>query len=102
MKIGVFDSGVGGLSVANAIKQALPENEIVLREDREHVPYGTRTPEEILGFVVPIFEEMVADGCQVIVVACNTVSTNVIIQLRELFSVPLVALSHGQAGRPIH
>jgi glutamate racemase len=92
MKIGVFDSGVGGLSVANAIQQALPADEVVLREDREHVPYGTRTPEEILGFVVPIFQELVAAGCQVIVVACNTVTTTLIGELRQRFSLPLVAI----------
>jgi glutamate racemase len=43
MKIGVFDSGVGGLSVANAIRKALPDDEVLLREDQEHIPYGTRT-----------------------------------------------------------
>lgn len=91
-KIGVFDSGVGGLSVANAIRRALPGHEVLLREDKEHVPYGLRSPEEILSFVVPIFEEMIRDGCQVIVVACNTVSTVLITELRERFSVPLVAI----------
>ncbi len=92
MKIGVFDSGVGGLSVANAIRKVLPEHEILLREDRQHVPYGIRPPAEILGFVVPIFQELVDAGCQVIVVACNTVSTTLIGELRERFEVPLVAI----------
>ena len=92
MKIGVFDSGVGGLSVANAIKRAFPEHKIILREDRTHVPYGTRLPAEILSLVVPIFEEMVAAGCRVIVVACNTVSTTLIGELRQRFNVPLVAI----------
>jgi glutamate racemase len=92
MKIGVFDSGVGGLSVANAIEKALPEHQVILREDKAHVPYGFRSPEEIFGFVVPIFEELINDGCQVIVVACNTVSTTLISRLRERFDVPLVAV----------
>ncbi len=92
MKIGVFDSGVGGLSVANAIRAALPELEVILREDREHVPYGTRTPDELFGFVVPIFQELIDEGCQVIVVACNTVTTTLITRLREHFTVPLVAV----------
>jgi len=92
MKIGVFDSGVGGLSVANAIKKALPDADVMYREDREHVPYGTRPIAEIYGFVVPIFQQLVDDGCQVIVVACNTVSTNLIEQLRAKFDVPLVAM----------
>ncbi len=92
MKIGVFDSGVGGLSMANAIKNALPEHEIILREDREHVPYGLRSPEEILGLVTPIFRKLIDEGCQVIVVACNTVSTTLITELREQFNIPLVAI----------
>jgi glutamate racemase len=92
MKIGVFDSGVGGLSVAKAIEKALPDDEVLLREDKHHVPYGIRTPEEILGYVVPILKTLVDDGCQVIVVACNTVTTTLITELRELFDVPLVAI----------
>lgn len=92
MKIGVFDSGVGGMSVANAIQAALPEHEVLLREDREHVPYGTRQPEEILGFITPIFQSMVDEGCQVIVIACNTVSTTLVNKLRVMFSVPFVAM----------
>jgi glutamate racemase len=92
VKIGVFDSGVGGLSVANAIRKALPDYEVLLREDREHVPYGLRTPDEIFTFVVPKFEELIREGCSVIVVACNTVSTTLIAKLREKFKVPLIAM----------
>ena len=92
MKIGVFDSGIGGQSVANAIKQAMPELDILVREDREHIPYGSKSPDELLGLVVPIFETMINDGCEVIVVACNTVTTTLITKLRETCTVPLVAV----------
>lgn len=92
MKIGVFDSGVGGLSMANAITAALPEYEVILKEDRKHVPYGTRTPSEVFGFVVPILQSLVDEGCGVIVIACNTVTTTLIDRLREHFEVPLVAI----------
>lgn len=92
MKIGVFDSGVGGLSMANAIQRALPDDEVLLREDHQHVPYGQRQPAEILGFIVPIFQELIDEGCQVIVVACNTVTTTLIGELRQKFTVPLVAV----------
>lgn len=92
VKIGVFDSGVGGLSMANAISAAMPEHEVILKQDKEHVPYGLRPPEELLAFVEPIFQQMVDEGCQVIVVACNTVTTTLIDQLRERFKVPLVAV----------
>lgn len=92
MKIGVFDSGVGGLSVANAIRAALPEHEVIYVEDKEHVPYGTKTPEEIHSFVLPILQQLITDGCQVIVIACNTVTTTLIEQLRKELSVPLIGM----------
>lgn len=92
MKIGVFDSGVGGLSVANAIKKSLPDLDVEIREDKEHIPYGTRQPNEILEFVKPIFQEMIDSGCRVIVIACNTVSTNLMPELRKMFDVPFIAV----------
>lgn len=92
MKIGVFDSGVGGLSVANAISRELPEHEIVYREDKANVPYGTKPLEQLLRLVLPILEQMVEEGCAVIVIACNTVTTNIIGELRQRFSVPLIGM----------
>lgn len=92
MKIGVFDSGVGGLSVANAVQKAFPEEEVLLREDKENLPYGTKTPEMLLTLVEPILREMVAEGCKVIVVACNTVTTTIIEELRKRINVPLIGM----------
>ncbi len=92
MKIGVFDSGVGGLAVIRAIKIALPDLEVIYKSDKEHFPYGNRTIEEIYSFVNPIFQSFVDDDCQVIVVACNTVTTNLISRLRRDFHVPMVGI----------
>lgn len=92
VKIGVFDSGVGGLSVVNAIKKELPDIEVVFKNDAQHVPYATRTIEEIYGFAKPVIGELVNDGCVLIVIACNTVSTNLIERLRDDFAVPLIAM----------
>ncbi len=92
MKIGVFDSGIGGLSVATAIKQTYPGHEIIFKNDAKHVPYGTKTMDEVLAFTVPILESLVEDGVQCIVIACNTVSTNLIELLRKLMPVPLIAM----------
>ena len=92
MKIGVFDSGVGGLSVANAIKRTMPEAEIILKEDKAHLPYGTKTIDQIYSFIKPIFHEFVSEGCDVIVVACNTVTTNLIGRLRAEVPVPLIGM----------
>jgi len=94
MKIGVFDSGIGGLSVAQAIEKALPEAQVIFVHDTpDHFPYATKSPEQIYGFVLPIFQDLITQDCDAIVVACNTVSTNLIKQLREDFrNVPLVAM----------
>ena len=80
------------MSVVKAIKRELPDLEIIYKEDKEHVPYGTRSIEEIYEFVKPIFQAFVDEGCQVIVVACNTVTTNLIGQLRQEFNVPMVGM----------
>jgi glutamate racemase len=92
VKIGVFDSGVGAQSVINAISQALPDLEIVYKDDKQHVPYGSRSIGEIHSLVKPIFQEFIDEGCKLIVVACNTVTTNLIKQLREEFDVPMVGM----------
>lgn len=91
-KIGVFDSGVGGLSVARAIEEALPGHQVVFVNDAGHVPYGTKPPEEILGYVTPILEDLVSQGCKTIVIACNTVTTTLIEPLRASIPVPLIGM----------
>lgn len=91
-KIGVFDSGIGGLSVATAIEKALPSLEVLYINDRKNVPYGSKTPEVLLGLVTPILQKLVSDGCEVIVIACNTVTTTLITQLRERLPVPLIGI----------
>jgi glutamate racemase len=91
-KVGVFDSGIGGLSVVQAVRHELPNVEVLYRSDKEHMPYGDKTPEQMLGFVTPILQNMVAEGCGCIVVACNSVTTNIITQLRERLNVPLIGI----------
>ncbi len=92
IKIGVFDSGVGGLSVVKAIQKGLPDIEILYKNDAKNVPYGNRSVDEIYSFVKPIFQSFVDEGCQVIVIACNTVTTNLIDELRREFKVPMVGI----------
>ena len=92
MKIGVFDSGVGGLSVANTLQIEFPDAQIMFRNDTDNVPYGNKTPERILELVLPIFMLFEAEACDVIVIACNTVSTTLAPRLRGIFATPIVAL----------
>ena len=92
MKIGIFDSGVGGEAVAIAITRAMPDAELDIRDDKSNLPYGTKTHEELVKLVVPILLDMQHCGCQVIVIACNTVTTNIIGRLRQLLDVPLIGI----------
>ncbi|MDB5175470.1 MAG: putative Glutamate racemase [Candidatus Saccharibacteria bacterium] len=92
MKVGVFDSGIGGLSVVRAIERDLPAIEVLFRNDSEHMPYGTKSPAEIYTFIVPIMQSLIDEGCAVIVIACNTVTTTLIKELRAAFTVPFVAV----------
>lgn len=89
-KIGVFDSGVGGKSVTNALKNAFSEHQIVYRNDSANIPYGNKSPEVLLALVLPILTKMQEDGCDVIVIACNTVSTTIFEELRGKLSIPLI------------
>jgi glutamate racemase len=90
--VGVFDSGVGGQSVINTIQKELPDLEIIYKDDKKHLPYGNKTVEEIHQLIRPIFKEFIDENCKVIVIACNTVTTSLIKQLREEFNVPMVGM----------
>lgn len=91
-KIGVFDSGIGGLSVAKAIQKELPNTKVIFANDKIHVPYGDKDPRELILFVVPILNKLVDNGCCVIVIACNTISTTIIDELRQKINVPLIGI----------
>jgi glutamate racemase len=91
MNIGVFDSGKGGLAVANAIRLAFPEHSVEFVYDVEHLPYGDKSPEELLTVALPPLRKL-AKQCDVVVIACNTLTTNVIGKLRQQIPIPLVGI----------
>ncbi len=90
--IGVFDSGVGGLSVMNEIAKELPHEDVVYFADSVHCPYGRRTHQEIQELARGIVAFLLSQGAKVIVVACNLASAAALSQLREAFSVPIVGM----------
>ena len=92
IKVGIFDSGVGGLAMAKAIASELPNLDLVIKSDKAHFPYGSRSLEDIYRFTKPLVDELVQEDCRVIVIACNTVTTNFIDKLRQEVSVPLVGM----------
>jgi glutamate racemase len=90
--IGIFDSGVGGLTVVKQIFRRLPNEEIVYLGDTARVPYGTKSPETIKRFAVENADFLMKFKVKLIVVACNTVSSTSMDILREKFSIPIVGV----------
>jgi glutamate racemase len=91
--IGIFDSGVGGLSVWREIIRLLPDETTLYLADQSHVPYGCRTLEEVRDFAVEITRFLLNQGAEVIVIASNTTSAAALYHLRELFpDVPFVGM----------
>lgn len=90
--IGVFDSGIGGKSVADSLQKAFPDDTVIFVDDHEHMPYGDKTPQEVFNLVIPKLYELISKGSDILVIACNTVTTNHITQLRERFSLPIIGV----------
>ncbi|MBL7950667.1 MAG: glutamate racemase [Flavobacteriales bacterium] len=91
--IGIFDSGIGGLTVTATIRQALPTERLLYFGDGAHVPYGPRSLEEVRDFSFGITEALLERGAKVIVIACNTASAAALRALREAYpDVPFVGM----------
>lgn len=85
MKLGVFDSGIGGEAVAAALQQTFPEAEILTVNDRANVPYGDKSPTEVIRLTDAAIRPLLAAQCDVIILACNTATTAAIKTLRERY-----------------
>ncbi len=83
--VGVFDSGIGGLSVVRELLKLLPDEALFYVGDQANCPYGNRPAEEIIAFSREISRYLIAQGAKVIVVACNTVSAVALSHLRSIF-----------------
>lgn len=91
--IGIFDSGVGGLSVLKAIRQQHPGEPTIYLADQVHVPYGSRPIGEVRSFAERITRFLIARGAKIIVVACNTASAAALEYLRQtFFEIPIVGM----------
>jgi glutamate racemase len=90
--IGVFDSGVGGLSVLRQIRAGLPHEALLYVADSGHAPYGNQPVEFILERAVTITEFLLERGAKAVVVACNTATAAAIAQLRQQFTVPIIGI----------
>lgn len=93
-KIGVFDSGVGGLTVLKGLQEALPEETFIYIGDNLHSPYGEKTHDQLLAYTTDIVQYFLKQEVKMIVLACNTTSCVVLEELRQLFDqVPMLGVT---------
>lgn len=90
--IGIFDSGIGGTSIFNEIHALLPNESIIYLADSANAPYGNKSKENILKLCIKNTELLIKKGCKLIVVACNTATTNAISYLRENYNIPFIGI----------
>jgi len=90
--IGLFDSGIGGTSIWKEIHQLLPNENTIYLADTKNAPYGQRSKEEIIALSIKNTEFLLEQNSKIIVVACNTATTNAIKELREKFDVPFIGI----------
>ena len=83
MKLGVFDSGIGGEAVAAALQQTFPEAEIITVNDHDNVPYGEKSKETVIALTKAAIQPLLTAQCDVIILACNTATALTIEQLRH-------------------
>ncbi|MGR0114141.1 glutamate racemase [Ralstonia pseudosolanacearum] len=93
--VGVFDSGLGGLSVLRAIRAELPAESLLYLADSRHAPYGEKPPEFIAGRTLRVCEWLVGQGCKALVIACNTATAQAVHLLREQLAVPVIGVEPG-------
>ena len=94
--IGVFDSGLGGLSVLGALAAECPSAHLVYAADTAHVPYGNKTPAQIRARVLAMGQALIHEGCTTLVVACNTATAEAIEALRAAHpNIPIVGVEPG-------
>jgi glutamate racemase len=99
--IGVFDSGIGGLTVLHQIIEALPRENTVYLGDTARAPYGTKSVETVLRYSFENSEFLIEKGVKIVVVACNTSTAIALSQLRDRFSIPVIGVIEPGVRRAI-
>ncbi|MEL7648082.1 MAG: glutamate racemase [Sedimentibacter sp.] len=92
MKIGFFDSGIGGITVLHDAVKMMPNVDYIYYADTDNVPYGKKTKEEVRHFVFDAVDFIVSQGVKAIVIACNTATSVAIRDLRTRYSIPIIGM----------
>ncbi len=90
--IGIFDSGIGGTSIWKEVIKLLPNENTIYLADSINAPYGEKSPEEIISLSIKNTELLISKGCKLIIVACNTATTNAIDYLRKTYPTPFIGI----------
>lgn len=90
--IGLFDSGIGGTSIWKEVVKLLPNENTIYLADSKNAPYGEKPSEEIIALSVKNTEFLLSKGCKLIIVACNTATTNAIDYLRKNYTIPFIGI----------
>lgn len=90
--IGIFDSGVGGTSIFKEIHALLPNESTIYLADSKYAPYGSKTKNEIIDLSIKNTEFLIDNNCKIIVIACNTATTNAIDILRNTYKIPFIGI----------
>ncbi|MWB99053.1 glutamate racemase [Agromyces seonyuensis] len=99
--IGIFDSGVGGLTVARAVKDQLPNESILYIGDLAHSPYGPKKIADVREYALEVLDDLVAQGVKMLVIACNTASAAMLRDARERYEVPVVEVIQPAVRRAV-
>lgn len=90
--IGIFDSGVGGLTVLKEIRKKLPQEKIIYLGDTQNFPYGSKSKEEIIEFSIENTKKLIEKGAKIIVIACGTATSQAIETLKQKFDIPIIGI----------
>lgn len=90
--IGLFDSGIGGTSIWLEINKLMPNENTIFLADQKNAPYGVKSKQEIIDLSHKNVDFLVKEGCKIVVVACNTATTNAIVELRNSFTIPIIGI----------
>ena len=100
--IGLFDSGIGGTSIWKEIHQLLPYEDTIYLADSANAPYGQKTKEEIIQLSCKNTEFLLNQNCKIVVVACNTATTNAIKELRVKYDIPFIGIEPAIKPAALH
>lgn len=90
--IGFFDSGIGGTSIWREVIELLPYEDTIFLADSKNAPYGTKSKNDIIDLSIKNTDFLLAHGCKLIIVACNTATTNAIEYLRNFYNIPFIGI----------